>query len=416
MATSNGKAAQGEEGKAPPPASPAGSIGGYESLHRLLEANLSPQLFQEASRLLLGLNCAQPLEAISLPDATTALAETHNFDVQAFRFSADKEFLRQPRVIRVGLIQNSIAVPTTCHFADQKKAIMDKIKPVIDAAGASGVNILCLQEAWTMPFAFCTREKRWCEFAEPVDGESTQFLQELAQKYNMVIVSPILERDVKHGETIWNTSVVIGNNGNIIGIHRKNHIPRVGDFNESTYYMEGNTGHPVFETAYGKIGVNICYGRHHPLNWLAFGLNGAEIVFNPSATVGELSEPMWPIEARNAAIANSYFVGSINRVGTEVFPNPFTSGDGKPQHADFGHFYGSSHFSAPDASCTPSLSRYRDGLIISDMDLNLCRQIKDKWAFRMTARYEMYASLLSEYLKPDFKPQVIVDPLINKKA
>lgn len=76
----------------------------------------------------------------------------------------------------------------------------------------------------------------------------------------------------------------------------QNHIPRVGDFNESTYYMEGNTGHPVFETAYGKIAINICYGRHHPLNWLAFGLNGAEIVFNPSATVGELSEPMWPIE------------------------------------------------------------------------------------------------------------------------
>lgn len=76
----------------------------------------------------------------------------------------------------------------------------------------------------------------------------------------------------------------------------QNHIPRVGDFNESTYYMEGNTGHPVFETAYGKIAVNICYGRHHPLNWLAFGLNGAEVVFNPSATVGELSEPMWPIE------------------------------------------------------------------------------------------------------------------------
>lgn len=72
-----------------------------------------------------------------------------------------------------------------------------------------------------MPFAFCTREKRWCEFAEPVNGESTQFLQELAQKYNMVIVSPILERDVNHGETIWNTAVIIGNNGNIIGIHRK---------------------------------------------------------------------------------------------------------------------------------------------------------------------------------------------------
>ncbi|MFS7947824.1 putative beta-ureidopropionase [Helianthus anomalus] len=76
----------------------------------------------------------------------------------------------------------------------------------------------------------------------------------------------------------------------------RNHIPRVGDFNESTYYLEGNTGHHVFETAYGKIRINICYGRHHPLNWLAFGLNGVEIVFNPSATVGELSEPIWPIE------------------------------------------------------------------------------------------------------------------------
>jgi predicted amidohydrolase len=92
----------------------------------------------------------------------------------------------------------------------------------------------------------------------------------------------------------------------------------VGDFNESTYYMEGSTGHPVFETAFGRVGVNICYGRHHPLNWLGFALNGAEVVFNPCATVGELSEPMWGVEARNAAIANSYYVAAINRVGTEV--------------------------------------------------------------------------------------------------
>lgn len=389
-----------------------GSIHGFESLHRLLQANLKPDLFQEVSRLLLGLNCGSPLGRIQLPELAASLSAKHDFDVQAFCFNADKELVRQPRTVRVGLIQNSIALPTSAPFLDQKKAIMEKLRPMVDAAGASGVNILCLQEAWMMPFAFCTREKRWCEFAEPVNGETTQFLQELARKYNMVIVSPILERDLNHGETIWNTAVIIGNHGNIIGIHRKNHIPRVGDFNESTYYMEGNTGHPVFETSFGKIAVNICYGRHHPLNWLAFGLNGAEIVFNPSATVGELSEPMWPIEARNAAIANSYYVGSINRVGTEVFPNPFTSGDGKPQHSDFGHFYGSSHFSAPDASCTPALSRYRDGLLVSDMDLNLCRQLKDKWGFRMTARYDEYSKLLSRYLKPGFSPQVIVDPLL----
>ncbi|KAM1030499.1 hypothetical protein ACFX2C_034402 [Malus domestica] len=141
---------------------------------------------------------------------------------------------------------------------------------------------------------------------------------------------------------------------------------------------------------------------HHSLNCLAFGLSGAEIVLNPSTTVSELSEPMWPIEACNAAIANSYFVGSINHVGTEVFPNPFTFGDGKPEHIDLGHFYGCSHVSASDASYTPSLSRHRDGLLISDMDLNLCRQIK--------------TNLLARYLKLDFEPQVISDPWLHNKS
>jgi beta-ureidopropionase len=103
--------------------------------------------------------------------------------------------------------------------------------------------------------AHLAREKQpWCEFAESAEsGPSTKFLQQYAKKYNMVIgtrqnckhsrpVSPILERDEAHGDTIWNTAVIIGNNGNVIGKTRKNHIPRVGDFNESTYYMESNLG------------------------------------------------------------------------------------------------------------------------------------------------------------------------------
>ncbi|GLT53135.1 hypothetical protein SLA2020_264270 [Shorea laevis] len=181
-----------------------GSICGYESLHSLLSANLKPELFQEVSRMLLGVN---------------SLSSEHDFDLQAFCFHSDKELLRAPRVVRVGLIQNSISLPTTAPFLDQKRAIFQKLKPIIEAAGSSGVNILCLQvsyEAWMMPFAFCTREKRWCEFAEPVDGESTRFLQDLALKYNMVIISSILERDVNHGETLWNTAVIIGNHGNIM--------------------------------------------------------------------------------------------------------------------------------------------------------------------------------------------------------
>ncbi|KAI7695682.1 hypothetical protein SSS_05945 [Sarcoptes scabiei] len=222
----------------------------------------------------------------------------------------------------------------------------------------------------------------------------------------MIIISPILERD-EITDVIWNTAVIISNTGNLIGKTRKNHIPRVGDFNESTYYMESNLGHPVFDTPYGKIGINICYGRHHPLNWMAFGLNGAELVFNPSATVGDLSEPLWPIEARNAAIANHYYTFAINRVGTETFPNEFTSGDGKPAHKNFGHFYGSSYCSAPDGSRTPSLSRFNDGLLIAELDLNLCRQVKDHWGFKMTQRLDLYAKLLAEASQSNYKPQLI---------
>eukprot|EP01126_Amoeba_proteus_P061906 TRINITY_DN8355_c0_g1_i10.p1 TRINITY_DN8355_c0_g1~~TRINITY_DN8355_c0_g1_i10.p1 ORF type:complete len:350 (+),score=32.34 TRINITY_DN8355_c0_g1_i10:156-1205(+) len=340
------------------------------------------------------------------------------FDVQMYKFIAATEATRPARKVKIGLIQHSIGdLDTTLPVPRQAEIIKSIVGPLIDAAGKAGVNVLCLQETWNMPFAFCTREKQpWVEFAESAEsGNTTRFIQSYARKYNMVIVSPILERDSNHGDTLWNTAVIIGNNGNVIGKSRKNHIPRVGDFNESTYYMESELGHPVFETVFGRIGVAICYGRHHPLNWMAFGLNGAEIVFNPSATVGSLSEPLWSIEGRNAAIANNYFVGCINRVGTEHFPHEFTSADKKPAHKDFGHFYGSSYITAPDSSRTPSLSRVRDGLLVAECDLNLCRQVKDHWGFRMTARYPLYQQLLTQYVKPGFVPQTIRDPSLDTK-
>jgi beta-ureidopropionase len=100
-------------------------------------------------------------------------------------------------------------------------------------------------------------------------------------------------------------------------------------------------------------------------------------------------------------------------VGTETFPNEFTSGDGKPAHKDFGHFYGSSYVAAPDASRTPGLSRARDGLLVAELDLNLCRQVRDKWSFQMTGRMDLYARSLTEAVKDDFKQQIIRDPSLG---
>jgi beta-ureidopropionase len=318
--------------------------------------------------------------------------------------------------VRLGTIQTAVPMqPTNGTMAEQFEAILARYSTLIDAAGKLGVNILGLQEAWTCPFFFATREKYpWVELAEDAKtGRSTQFLKAKAKQWGMVIISPILERDEVHSNRLWNTAVVIGHTGNYIGKHRKNHIPRVGDFNEATYYAEGDTGHPVFETKFGKVAINICYGRHHPLNWMTFGLNGAEVVFNPSATVGTLSEPMWPIEARAASIFYSFFTVNTNRVGTEYYPNEFTSGDGKPATKGFGHFYGSSYIAGPDAARTPPLTRLRDGLLAADVDLNQVRQLKDIWMFSITGRYDLYAKKLAEYVQPGYRPQVITDTALQ---
>jgi beta-ureidopropionase len=184
----------------------------------------------------------------------------------------------------------------------------------------------------------------------------------------------------------------------------------------SPSHQEGNTGHPVFHIPSlveggVNIAVNICYGRHHPMNWLAFALNGADIIFNPCATAAGLSEPLWPIEARNAAIACGVYTAAINRVGTEVFPRAFTSGGreaGAP-HTDFGHFYGSSYVAAPDGSRSDAAPRGADGVVVADCDLNLCRQTRDGWGFQQTARLPLYAALLARAAGAGFVPQVVRD-------
>lgn len=386
----------------------------FHSVEHAINTHIPEPERGSVKQILYGLNQGKVVEQIPVPAAAQQLADKGDFDIALHGFGAADD-MREKRIVRFGVTQNCILEPTDAPIEQQYESLERRHQEFVEAAAAADCNVICFQEAWTMPFAFCTREKLpWTSFAECAEtGRSTTFLKELAAKHNMVIVSPILERDISHGGTIWNTAVVIGNKGNVIGKHRKNHIPRVGDFNESTYYMEGDTGWPVFETEFGKIAINICYGRHHPLNWMGFGLNGAEIVFNPSATVGALSEPMWSIEARCAAIANNYFVAGNNRVGTEVFPNEFTSGNKQPAHKDFGHFYGSSYIAGPDSSRCEGLPRVRDGIVIAEADLNLCQQVKDTWVFQMTARYKDYANLLTEYCKPDFKPQVVRDPSLN---
>ena len=189
-----------------------------ECLEEILEKHLPPDELSEVKRILYG----KELPTIELAQEALDLAQEGEFQLSGYSFNASKESLRSPQIVRVGLIQNKIVKPTTDHVAVQKHALFQRIEKIIDVAALSGVHVVCLQEAWTMPFAFCTREKQpWCEFAEPADetGESTQFLSLLAKKHGMVIISPILERDDDKGGIIWNTAVVISHTGKVIGAY-----------------------------------------------------------------------------------------------------------------------------------------------------------------------------------------------------
>lgn len=333
------------------------------------QARLTPTELAAARRVLHGVNGGAPVSRLDLHPAAHAAAADAGFTLTSASFRAAPEQARPPRVVRLALLQHAHPASPCAPFADQLAAAHARLEAGVSVAAAAGAKLLCTQECWHMPFALCTREKSWCEFAEDaVTGPSNTLVRRLARHHGMVIVSSILERDAVHVDTVWNTAVVIGPAGNIIGKHRKNHIPRVGAFAESSYYQEGNTGHPVFDLpSLGcKVGVNICYGRHHPLNWLGFALNGAEIILNPCATAAGLSEPLWAVEARNAAIACGVYTAGINRVGTEVFPREFTTGDGGPPTRAFGHFYGSSYVTAPDGSRSDAAPRGADGVVVAD--------------------------------------------------
>lgn len=392
----------------------------HDLLQQALESLGDNDVKAQINRMLFGRGLEQ--DPIEIPESEIEKSKELDFDLKVVRLpSSEKEQSRPERKIRVAAIQNQIILPTDAPLREQGDAIRERIGKMLDTAGACGTNVVCLQESWATPFFFCTMEKKpWLEFAEdPYEGISTRFLSEYAKRWKMVIISPILERDSKHAGTIWNTAVVIDTDGSVVGISRKNHIPRVGAFAESRYYAESTLGHPVFElpsiSPWGnegepvKIAINICYGRHFPQNWSVYAANGADVIFNPSATVGALSEPLWGIEARNAAIANNVYTVAINRVGTETYPREFTTGDGKDAGKAFGHFYGSSFVAGPDGSRTPSLSRVKDGLIVTEVDLNLMGQYRDNWTFNMSTMITLskYNRFWTSYEAPGFQPQIV---------
>jgi N-carbamoylputrescine amidase len=286
-----------------------------------------------------------------------------------------------PRIVRCSLIQASNVGRPDQSLAEVKDAMMQKHETYIAQAAHAGSQITCLQEIFCGPYFCAEQQTRWYDFTEPIPGGPTiKRMQDLARHHKMAIIVPIYE--IESEGVYYNTAAVIDNTGAYLGKYRKTHIPHVAPgFWEKFYFRPGNLGYPTFDLGFVRIGVYICYDRHFPEGARALGLNGAEIVFNPSATVAGLSEHLWKIEQPAHAVANGYFIAAINRVGTEAPWN-------------IGHFYGTSYFCNPRGQIIAEASREKDEVLTADLDLDQIKEVRQTWQFFRDRRPDSYVDLV----------------------
>ena len=286
-----------------------------------------------------------------------------------------------PRIVRCALIQATCTTPTSESLDKIKRDAIEKHLKLIGEAAAKGAKIVCMQEIFTGPYFCAEQSSRWYGMVEKIpDGPTVQLMRDIAKKHGIALIVPIYEEEMTG--IYYNTAAVIDADGQYLGKYRKHHIPHTAPgFWEKFYFRPGNLGYPVFKTQFADIGVYICYDRHFPEGARALGLNGAEMVFIPSATSRGLSEYLWRIEQVSHAVANGYFVGTINRVGIEK---------------DLGDddFYGQSYFVNPRGQFVGDVGSAQDEeLIIRDLDLDLIGEVRNTWQFFRDRRPDAYADL-----------------------
>jgi beta-ureidopropionase len=285
-----------------------------------------------------------------------------------------------PRIVKAGLIQCSNPINDESRPVKEiQAAALEKHMGFIHEAGKKGVQILGLQEIFNGPYFCPSKDTRWYDATEPVPGPTVELMQPIAKKYSMAMVVPVYEREM--AGVYYNTAAMIDADGKYLGKYRKTHIPDVNPgFFEKFYFRPGNLGYPVFQTAYAKVGIYICYDRHFPEGARLLGMNGAEVVFNPSATVAGLSQYLWKLEQPAHAVANGYFVAASNRVGTDAPWN-------------IGKFYGTSYICNPRGEFLATGSEDKDELVIADMNMDQIEEVRRVWQFYRDRRPDLYGDL-----------------------
>jgi N-carbamoylputrescine amidase len=291
------------------------------------------------------------------------------------------------RVINVGLVQMSMS-------PDADENLRKAVARVAEAKGA-GADVVCLPELYRSPY-FCQKEDaRLFDLAEPVPGPSTEALGRAAREAGVVVVAPIFER--RAAGLYHNSAAVIDADGEIVGLYRKMHIPDDPCYYEKFYFTPGDLGFRAFDTRAGRIGTLICWDQWYPEGARLTALQGAVILFYPTAigwhphekeAFGAGQRDAWRTIQRSHAIANGVYVAAVNRVGHE---KPVPGGAGL-------EFWGTSFLADPFGVVVAEASTDQEEIVVGEVDLARLEDVRRNWPFLRDRRIDAYAGLEKRYL------------------
>jgi predicted amidohydrolase len=262
--------------------------------------------------------------------------------------------------------------------SEDLEANLDLGLAALERAADDGAQVIAFAElAFTPFYPQKPATGQILHLAEPVPGPTTQAFAEAAARRGVVVIINLFERD---GDTTYDTSPVIDADGTLLGVTRMVHITEYDGFHEQGYYAPGDRGAPVFDTAFGRIGVAICYDRHYPEYMRALGLNGAQVVVVPQAgTAGEWPDGLYEAEMQVASFQNGFFTALCNRVGQE----------------DRLEFAGESFACAPDGRVVARAGRGTDEILHCHLDLTQVENSHARTLFLRDRRADLYGPWLT---------------------
>ncbi len=271
---------------------------------------------------------------------------------------------------------------------------------LVEQAARSGAKIISTQEMFRSQYFCQVEDHRFFKTAETIPGPSTDALGKIAKKYKVVIVASLFEK--RAAGLYHNTAAVIGPDGGIMGIYRKMHIPDDPLYYEKFYFTPGDTGFRAWETPYGKIGVLICWDQWYPEAARLTALQGAQILFYPTAIgwhrsekaeYGRSQHEAWELIQRSHAVANGCYVCAPNRIGTEHI----LGADGKPVSKDGIEFWGQSFVCQPNGQIVSKGSVAGQEIVRADCDLDKVEFARTHWPFLRDRRIDAYGGLVKRF-------------------